>query len=221
MIDRRTLLAEAIGTGILLAVIVGSGFAVEQLRAAAATQLFIHAVIVGLGLAVAIIMFLPVSGSQFNPVVTLALVRRGHLGPRPAYQIVVAQIVGGFAGTLLANMTFGSQIAALSSTVRSGVGRFGGEVFATFGLVLLILILVETRRESAMPAAVGVWVITIIVATVSTGFANPVVTVSRVFTDSYTGIEPASVPGFVVAQLMGTVLAIAAASALAQSKESE
>lgn len=219
MVDRRILLAEAIGTGFLLAVIVGSGWAVEQLGAPAATQLFIHGVIVGAGLAVAIVMFLPFSGAQFNPAVTVALVARGRLDVRTAGQVVVAQMLGGFAGVVIANLTFASQIVSISSTARKGAERFGGEVFATFGLVLLILVLVETRREAAIPVAVGAWVTTIIVATVSTGFANPVVTVSRVFTDSYTGIDLASVPGFMLAQALGTGLAIAAARVFTENKE--
>lgn len=219
MIDRRILLAEGIGTGFLLAVIVGSGWAVDQLGASAATQLFIHAVIVGVGLAVAIVMFLPFSGAQFNPAVTVALVATGRLEVRAAGQIAVAQVIGGLTGMVIANLMFASQILSVSSTARNGVERLGGEVFATFGLVLLILILVETRRESAIPVAVGAWVTTIIVATVSTGFANPVVTVSRMFTDSYTGIEPASVPGFLLAQVIGAGLAVAAARVFVENKE--
>ena len=214
MISRPILLAEALGTGVLLAVIVGSGWAVEQLGAQPASQLFFHAVIVGAGLGVAIAMFLPISGAQFNPAVTLALLARRRLEPAAAMQIITAQLVGGFGGLILANLTFASELMAVASIDRSGSGRLAAEVFATFGLVLLILLLVDTGRESSIPVAVGAWVTTIIVATVSTGFANPVVTIARVFTDSYTGIDPGSVAPFVVAQLIGAAIAVAAAAAL-------
>jgi glycerol uptake facilitator-like aquaporin len=212
MIARHVLFAEAIGTGMLLAVIVGSGWAVEQIGGAPASQLFIHAFVVGAGLAVAIAMFLPFSGAQFNPVVTMALLVRRSLRPGAAVQIVVAQLVGGFAGLILANLTFASEIMTVASIDRSGFGRIAGEVFATFGLVLLILMLVDTGRQSSIPLAVGAWVTTIIVATVSTGFANPAVTVARAFTDSYTGIHPGSVAPFVVAQVAGALAAVGAAT---------
>lgn len=212
MISRSILLAEAIGTGVLLAVIVGSGWAVEQLGAPPASQLFIHAVVVGTGLGVAIAMFLPISGAQFNPAVTLALLARRSLETAAAMQIMMAQLIGGFAGLAVANLTFASEFMAVASIERGGAGRFVGEVFATFGLVLVILLLVDTGRETSIPVAVGAWVTTIIVATVSTGFANPVVTIARVFTDSYTGIEPGSAAPFVVAQLLGAALAVGAAA---------
>ncbi len=214
VISRSTFLSEALGTGFLLAVIVGSGWAVQQLGADSASQLFIHAVIVGAGLTVAILVFIPFSGAQFNPAVTLALVLRRQLDAGAAAQIVIAQLAGGFAGLMLANFTYASELVSMSSIDRGGAGRFAGEVFATFGLVLVILVLIDTGREAAIPAAVGAWVTTIIVATVSTGFANPVVTIARAFTDSYTGIEPAAVPAFVFAQLLGSLLAVGAARVL-------
>lgn len=219
MISRPILLAEALGTGVLLAVIVGSGWAVEQLGAPPASQLFIHAVVVGAGLGVAIAMFLPISGSQFNPVVTLALLFRRALEPGAAVQIMLAQLIGGFGGLVLANITFASEFMSVATIDRSGAGRFAGEVFATFGLVLVILVLVDTGRTSSIPFAVGAWVTTIIVATVSTGFANPVVTVARSLTDSYTGIVPRSVAPFVIAQLLGAALALGAAAVLDQERK--
>ena len=107
----------------------------------------------------------------------------------------------------------------VASIDRGGAGRFAGEVFATFILVLVILLLVDTGREASIPVAVGAWVTTIIVATVSTGFANPVVTMARAFTDSYTGIEPASVAPFVIAQLLGAMVAVGAAAALKSERK--
>jgi glycerol uptake facilitator-like aquaporin len=219
VIARSTLFAEALGTGVLLAVIVGSGWAVEQLGASQATQLFIHAVVVGVGLAVTIATLIPFSGAQFNPAVTLALAVRRQLPIGSAAQIALAQLIGGFAGLVVANLTFAAEVVSVSTNVRDGAGRFGGEVFATFGLVLVILVLVDTRRESVIPVAVGAWVMTIIFATVSTGFANPVVTIARMFTESYAGIDPGSAPAFVVAQLLGAMIAVAAARVFTEQRE--
>ena len=219
MIPRPILLAEALGTGVLLAVIVGSGWAVEQLGAQPATQLFIHAVVVGSGLGVAIGVFLPISGAQFNPAVTFALLAQKKLDARVATQVIAAQFVGGFAGLVVANLTFASEVMSVGTIDRSGAGRFGGEVFATFVLVLVVLVLVAAGREAAIPVAVGAWVTTIIVATVSTGFANPVVTITRAFTDSYTGISPGSVPPFLIAQLIGSAIAVAAARTLSSERK--
>lgn len=204
------LTAEGLGTAMLLAVIVGSGQAVERLGADPAVTLFIHAVVVGAGLAVLIAMFLPISGAHFNPVVTLAVLVGGGIGRGTAARYLAVQSIGAVLGVLVANLMFGSDVLGMSGTVRDGIGRFSGEIFATFGLVLVILVLVAHGRLSAIPISVGAWVATVIVATVSTGFANPAVTVARMFTDSYTGIAPASVPAFVAAQALGAILAVAA-----------
>lgn len=166
-----------------------------------------------------IAVLIPFSGAQFNPAVTLALLARGQLEISAAGQIIAARAVGGLAGVAAANLTFASEMVSIATNDRGGVGGLGGEVFATFGLVLVILVLIDTRRESAIPDAVGAWVTTIIVATVSTGFANPVVTISRMLTDSYAGIDPASTPGFVAAQLLGAVLAIGAIRVLIDGRD--
>lgn len=203
---KRATAAEGVGTGLLLYVIVGSGIAAERLGNDAALQLMAHAVVVGLGLAVLIALFQTVSGSHFNPAVTLAFWRSGAITGRTAISFGTAQLIGAVAGVAAANFSFGAGMLQASTTDRGGAGLIVAEFISTLILVLVILALVRTDRAEAVPIAVGAWVAAIIFATSSTGFANPAVTVSRVLTDTYTGIAAASVPGFVIAQLIaGTV----------------
>jgi len=200
-LSRKTL-AEGIGTGLLLYVIVGSGIAAESLGSDRAVQLLAHALVVGLALAVLIALFQTTSGSHFNPSVTLAFWTTRQVGRRTAFGYFLAQVLGGIAGVALANVTFDLPALAVSTTARNGFGQMAAEAVATFVLVLVILGLVRSGREAAVPAAVGAWVAAIVFATSSTGFANPAVTIARTLTDSYTGIAPASVAGFLVAQLL-------------------
>ena len=207
---RSRLLAEGLGTGLLLFLVVGSGIAAQSLSQDEGTQLFSHAVVVGLGLAALIAMFQTISGSHFNPAVTLAFWRTGDLSSGDALRYVAAQLGGAILGVIAANVTFGEAAIAVSGTVRYGVGLAMAETIGTFVLVLSILLLVATSRAHLVPAVVGAWAAAIVFATASTGFANPAVTVARVFTDTYTGIAPESVAAFVGAQLLaGLVAALA------------
>jgi glycerol uptake facilitator-like aquaporin len=204
---RSRLLAEGLGTGLLLFIVVGSGIAAQDLAQDPGTRLFTHAVMVGLGLAALIATFQPISGSHFNPAVTLAFWRSGDLATGEALRFVVTQLGGAVVGVVAANFTFGVAALSVSETVRSGIGLVTAEAIGTFVLVLGILLLVRTARAGLVPAVVGAWVAAIVFATSSTGFANPAVTISRVVTDSYTGIAPASVLAFVAAQLLAGLLA--------------
>jgi glycerol uptake facilitator-like aquaporin len=210
----RRHVAEGLGTGLLLYVIVGSGIAAETLGRDAALQLLAHALVVGLGLGVLISLFQTVSGSHFNPSVTLAFWRSGGLTASEASRYVASQVVGAVVGVAVANTSFGDAALSISATERPGAGAMAAEAVATFVLVLVILALVRTGRSSAVPFAVGAWVATIVFATSSTGFANPAVTVARMFTDSYTGIAPASTVGFLVAQVLAGLAAVPTASLL-------
>jgi arsenate reductase len=201
--------AEFAGTALLLVVIVGSGIAVETLGAAGAAQLFIHAVVVGLGLAALIATFAPVSGAHLNPAVTLAFLLRGRITARAAGAYVVAQVAGAVLGTVIAHASYGQAVISISSRTRIGGGLWLGELTATVVLVGVILVLFESARTEHIPAAAGAWVAAAIVAMSSTGFANPAVTVARAGTDSYTGIAPASVPMFVASQVAGALGAVA------------
>lgn len=203
----REVLAEALGTSLLLYVIVGSGIAAETLSLDSGVQLFAHALVVGAGLGALIAMLQTVSGAHFNPSVTLGFWRINAIDGPTASGYATAQIVGGVLGVVSANWSFGQGTATISSTARSGLGLAFAEAVATFVLVLLILGLVRTGRYAAVPAAVGAWVACVVFATSSTGFANPAVTVARVLTDTYTGIAPTSIPGFLVAQIAAGLLA--------------
>ena len=198
----RRIVAEGAGTALLLYVIVGSGIAAAEASDDAALQLFAHAIVVGVGLGVLIALFQSVSGSHFNPSVTIAFWRSGSMTPREAGGYVVAQLTGAVTGVVAANLSFDLAAVTVSSTSRDGAGRVGAEGIATFVLVLVILVLVRTDRAAAVPVAVGAWVSAIVFATSSTGFANPAVTGARMFTDTYTGIAPASVLGFLAAQVV-------------------
>lgn len=200
-------MAEGLGTGLLLFVIVGSGIAAESLGTDRAVQLLAHALVVGLGLAVLIALFQATSGSHFNPSVTLGFWMTRQVRRRTALGYVVAQVLGGIAGVVVANVTFDLPALGVATTAREGLGQMAAEAIATFVLVLAILSLVRTGRAAIVPAAVGAWVAAIVFATSSTGFANPAVTIARTLTDSYTGIAPASVAGFLAAQLLAGLAA--------------
>jgi len=194
--------AEGVGTALLLYVIVGSGIAAESLSSDRAVQLLAHALIVGMALGALIDMLQSVSGSHFNPSVTLAFWRSGAIGLPEAVTYMSVQVIGAIAGAILANITFDLPAVSLSTTFRSGLGLVVAEAVATFVLVLIILSLVRSGRVGHVPAAVGAWVAAVVFATSSTGFTNPAVTVARTLTDSFTGIAPASVAGFLSAQLL-------------------
>ncbi|MGA7226842.1 MAG: aquaporin [Acidimicrobiia bacterium] len=203
----RRLLAEALGTALLLYVVVGSGIAAQSQTADQGLQLFAHAITVGLGLGALIAMFIAVSGSHFNPAVTLGMWRADRISGSEAAPYMAAQLGGAVVGVAAANVSFARAPISISTSVRGDPGMVMAEAVVTFVLVLLILALVESGRIGAIPAAVGAWIAAAIFATASTGFANPEVTVARMFTDSYTGIDPSSIPGFVLAQLVVGLLA--------------
>jgi glycerol uptake facilitator-like aquaporin len=212
----RVVVAEALGTGLLVTVVVGSGIAAQRLSPSdTGLQLLENAVATGLGLAVIILLVGPVSGAHLNPVVSLADWWTGRrtgtgLPGRRVAAYAVAQIVGATLGAVLANLMFDVP-QALATTERDGPRLWLGEVVATAGLVWLVLVLVRTGRLHLAPAAVGAYIGAAYWFTSSTSFANPAVTVGRAFSDTFAGIHPASVPGFVVAQLAGGVLGVALA----------
>ncbi len=210
---RRTL-AEGLGTALLLYVIVGSGIAAESLSPDPGLRLFVHAVAVGLGLGVLIAIFQAASGAHFNPSVTAAFWRTGAMPGREAAGYVGAQLVGAAAGVVAANLTFSLAIVSVAATDRRGLGLVAAEAIVTFVLVLVIVALVRIGRDTAVPVAVGAWVAAAIFATSSTGFANPAVTIARILSDTYTGIEAASAAGFVAAQVVAGFAAAHTAIAL-------
>ncbi|HET9421801.1 MAG TPA: MIP/aquaporin family protein [Nocardioides sp.] len=211
----RRLTAELIGTALLVAVVVGSGIAAQRLSPDdVGLQLLENSTATALGLTVLILMFGPVSGAHFNPVVSAAdwlLGRRAgtglSVGEVLAYS--AAQVAGGVAGAVLANLMFEVSITELATTERDGVHLLLGEVVATAGLVALIFALARTGRGAMAAPAVGAYIGAAYWFTSSTSFANPAVTIGRMFSDTFAGIDPGSVPGFIAAQVVGAAAAVA------------
>ena len=210
----RALGAELIGTALLLWAIVGSGIVVAG-DGPLLGQLVPHAIAVGIALVALIALIARLSGAHFNPVVTMAAVALGHLPRSHGPSYVAAQLVGAVLGTLLANLAAGLPAVTVSARARDGATLVVSEVVATLVLVLLIVLMVRAGRSvGAIAAAVGAYIGAAIVFTPSTSFANPAVTVARTLSDTFTGIAPASVTGFIVAQLVGGMLAVVAVRAL-------
>ena len=205
----RRAMAEAVGTALLLATVVGSGIMGERLAGGnVAIALLANAIATGGGLVALILTFGPISGAHFNPAVTLALaVRRLHPWPEvPVY--VVAQIVGAVLGVWAAHLMFDEPVLQVSTKPRPGLAMAWSEVVATFGLLLVILNGIRHRAE-AVPYAVAAYIVAAYWFTASTSFANPAVTIARALTNSFAGISPANVPAFVAAQLIGAIAATA------------
>ncbi|MFI9529086.1 aquaporin [Micromonospora rosaria] len=211
--------AEFAGTAMLVTAVVGSGIAAARLSPTdVGLQLLENAVATALALGALILVFGPVSGAHLNPVVSAVdwwLGRRFGTGlsVRDLAAYVPAQVAGAVAGAVLADVMFGLPAVTWSRTDRSGANLWLAEVVATAGLVVLVFALARTGRTTAAPAAVGAYIGAAYWFTSSTSFANPAVTVGRTFTDTFAGIAPTSVPGFVAAQLVGGLVAVAALAA--------
>ncbi len=227
----RRLLAEFTGTGLLVAVVVGSGIAAAGLTSDGALRLLVNSLVTALGLAVLILIFAPAGGAHFNPLVTAAdwiLGRSTAHGYSigQAAAVITAQITGAIGGAALADAMFAAPLLRPSQTHRGGAHILLSEVIATAGLLLLIVTLARTGRTQHAAWSVGAWIGAAYWFTASTSFANPAVTIGRALTDTYAGIAPASAPAFIAAQVAGaacgTVLAVIvnpASPALAQASE--
>lgn len=201
----REVVAEFVGTALLLVLIVGSGRQVEGFGADPSAQFVTHAISVGVGLAVLVAVFLRLSGAHFNPAVTLVAWWTGETTLERVVAFIPAQLAGAVVGVGLANAMFAGDVMDLSSKARPDA--LIGEAVATFLLVLTIFALVRQGRMDWLPAAVGGIVAAAMIATASTAFANPAVTLGRVLTDTYTGIAPSALPEFLGGQAIGAVLA--------------
>ena len=211
---KRDVLAEAIGTALLLAAVVGSGIMAERLCGGnVGLALLANAIATGGALYALIVMFGPISGAHFNPVVTLALTWRGDSERARVLPFLAAQVAGAILGVWLAHLMFELPILQASTKLRTGVGQWAAEATATFGLVLLILIGVR-KAPAALPAAVAVYIVGAYWFTASTSFANPAVTIARALSNTFAGIAPPDAPMFIVAQLVGAALAVGAARLL-------
>jgi len=211
----RRLLAELLGSAFLAAVVIGSGIAAQRLSPGdVGLELLENAAATGAGLFTIILMFGPVSGAHFNPVVSLVDASFGGLRWRVALAYIPAQVAGCVLGALAANAMFARSLVTISTKHRATDAHLLAEVIATLGLLLVIFSLARTRRAAAAPAAVGAYIGAAYFFTSSTSFANPAISVGRMFSDTFAGIAPAAVPAYVVAQLLGGVVAIAAIRAL-------
>jgi glycerol uptake facilitator-like aquaporin len=207
----RQTAAEAIGTALLLAAVVGSGIMAERLSGGnVGIALLANAIATGGALFALIVVFGPISGAHFNPVVTLAVTSHFDADRKRVLPFILAQVVGAILGVWLAHLMFDLPILQASTKVRTGLGQWSAEATATFGLVLLILL--GTRQKSpALPAAVAVYIVGAYWFTASTSFANPAVTLARAMSNTFAGIAPADAPAFIAAQIVGGLLALAAA----------
>lgn len=216
----RALLAEALGSFFLFATVVGSGIMAESLAGGnVAVALLGNTLATAAMLFVLITMLGPISGAHFNPAVTLVFTLRREIAAGLALAYGAAQLGGGILGVWAAHLMFDLPILQASDTARTGAGQWVGEALATFGLVLTILATIEARRDW-VPVSVALYIAGAIWFTSSTCFANPAITLARSLTDTFAGIAPADVPGFVAAQLAGALAAMGAARLLLASDRS-
>ena len=215
----RAVFAEFFGTGLLVAAVIGSGIMASNLSGDLLVALIANGISTVLVLGVLILTLGPVSGGHFNPVVSIALAINQRLKAVRVVPYLIAQFAGAIAGAVLANVMFGSAAIQVSSKGMVSEGAAIGEVVATAGLVFIILNLIKSKKSELIAVAVPAWIGTAYFFTSSTSFANPAATVGRIFSDSFAGIGPQSVPSFVIAQLLGAALGIALAKVFAKPKK--
>jgi glycerol uptake facilitator-like aquaporin len=204
----RRLVAELLGSAFLAAVVIGSGIAAVQLSPGdTGLELLENAAATAAGLFAIILMFGPVSGGHFNPAVSFVDAWFGGLRWRDAAAYLPVQVAGCVAGAVAANLMFSRAAVSISARHRASPGHFLSEIIATAGLLLVIFALARTGRARTAPAAVGAYIGAAYFFTSSTSFANPAITVGRMFSDTFAGIAPASAPSFIAAQVIGGVLA--------------
>ena len=211
----RRLLAELLGSAFLAAVVIGAGIAAQQLSPGnVGLQLFEDAAATAAGLFAIILMFGPVSGGHFNPVVSFVDAHFGGISYRGALTYLPAQVAGCTLGAIVANIMFSLSAVSISTHHRASPAHFLSEIIATSGLILVIFALARTRRSHITPAAVGAYIGAAYFFTSSASFANPAITVGRMFSNTFAGIAPASVPSFILAQIVGGAAAVLALGAL-------
>ncbi|MCA1366451.1 aquaporin family protein [Bradyrhizobium sp. BRP14] len=203
----RRCVAEALGTGLLVAAVVGSGIMADALTADDALALVANTIATGAILVVLITILGPLSGAHFNPAVSLVFALSGGLGRRDCGFYLVAQVTGAIAGTVIAHLMFDLSPLDISAKVRTGPAQWLSEAIATFGLVATILAGIRFRGE-AVPWLVGLYITAAYWFTASTSFANPAVALARSLTNTFSGIRPGDLPGFVIAEILGAVCAL-------------
>ena len=211
----RRIIAELLGSAFLAAIVIGSGIAAQQLSpGTTGLELLENAVATGAGLFAIILMFASVSGAHFNPVVSLVDASFGGISWRDAACYIPAQVVGCIAGAVVANVMFSEAAISISTHHRATGPHLLSEGIATLGLLLVIFSLARTGRSLITPAAVAAYITAAYFFTSSTSFANPAITIGRMFSNTFAGIAPSSVPAFIVAQLLGATVALLVIRAL-------
>ena len=214
----RKLLAEYLGTALLVAIVVGSGIMATDLTKDVGLQLLINTVATVFGLAVLILILAPISGAHFNPVVTLIDLIQGKSSVIQFLQYAVVQTAGAITGAFLANAMFDNAVIQTATKIRSGSNLYLAEIVATAGLILVINLLVNQKNLTVIPAAVAAWIGSAYFFTSSTSFANPAVTIGRTFSDSFAGIAPECAPKFIAAQILGAIIGLGLVKALTHDK---
>lgn len=205
----RKWLAEYIGTATLVCVVVGSGIMGTNLSKDSGVALLINAFSTIFALALLILIIEPISGAHFNPAVSLVQVLRREMNAVEFLSFISAQIAGAISGAIIANVMFDLEAIQISTNERVSTGTLVGEVIATAGLITVIFVLVVRSQDKLIPVAVAAWIGSAYFFTSSTSFANPAVTIGRVFSDTFAGLNPASVLPFIIAQLIGAMLGVA------------
>ena len=214
----RKLLAEYLGTALLVAIVVGSGIMATDLTQDVGLQLLINTIATVFGLAVLILILAPIGGAHFNPVVTLIDLIQGKSSFIQFLQYAVVQTAGAITGAFLANAMFDQAVIQTATKLRSGSNLYLAEIVATAGLILVINLLVNQKNLTVIPAAVAAWIGSAYFFTSSTSFANPAVTIGRTFSDSFAGIAPECAPKFIAAQILGAIIGLGLVKALTNDK---
>ena len=214
----KKVFAEFLGTALLVAIVVGSGIMATNLSQDVGVQLLINTISTVFGLYVLITILAPISGAQFNPVVTMVDLIQGKSSPIQFIQYSVAQVLGAITGAILANAMFSFPLLEASTKIRSGGNLYIGEIVATTGLILVINLLVNQKNLVVIPAAVAAWIGSAYFFTSSTSFANPAVTIGRIFSDSFAGIAPECAPKFIAAQVLGALIGLGLTKVLTHEK---
>jgi glycerol uptake facilitator-like aquaporin len=209
--------AEFVGTAMLVCIVIGSGIMGANLSNDMAVALLVNTASTVFGLALLILVLGPISGAHFNPVVSLVLLAKKSLTLREALAYIPAQVLGAITGAICANVMFDLAALQVSEKARITAGTFLGEAIATAGLLVVILVFVSRKNDTHIALAVAAWIGSAYLFTSSTSFANPAVTVGRIFSDSFAGIDPASVAPFVLAQLIGAAVGVLLAKPLVRS----
>ena len=204
----QRLAAEALGTAVLVGTVVGSGIMAENLTKDVALQLLCNTLPTGAILVVLITILGPISGAHFNPAVSTVFMLRKDIDWRETGFYVIAQIVGGIVGTIAAHLMFSLPVVEFSQKVRFGGAQWFAELVATFGLLVTILAGIRFA-QNAVPWLVGLYITAAYWFTASTSFANPAVAIARCFTNTFAGIRPVDLPGFIIAEMFGAIVALA------------